>query len=190
MITVLSFPVASGNAVLGTVAALARDYPGLGNMLESLKLDGQGNPAGRSALLVANPPLALLTDWRYPQVQGYPYTLADYQAGLCAAIDTRTLQLRAGGFVWNGGIYAGDQQSQADWNTLALAAAGLAYPVTIYRTDGKSTGTLTSAADVASFHGAMVARGLSVVQAGAALKARVLAATTTEQLDAITDSRT
>ena len=171
------------SAWAGTATAIRAAYPGIRLSMESIT-----STVGKRVLVeVANPPAALLADYRFPQLrQGDdPTSFTGYQNAMLDAVGLYAAAQLAAGFTYQSVTYPLDQESRQQWLGLLTLSAALTFPLHVTSLDGKTV----TARDQAMARGCAqtaLAAYLAITQAAAQTRAAVLAATTAAGLDAIT----
>lgn len=122
-----------------------------------------------------------------------PVFLDSAKTARIAAVDLRTQELIAEGFAFAGKRFSMSEAAQRNWIALSsgLANGMLPFPMAVSTVDEHSH-VLAAANDLKAFLGAYMVYQADPAQplgSGRALKERITAATTIEELDAIADDR-
>lgn len=122
-------------------------------------------------------------------------TLPDAKAVKNAAIDLKTRQLIAQGFLHSGKVFSLSAEAQSYWNGLGnLTANGLLtepddFPLTVNTLDDSNTHDIMTIAEAVTVFATAAATVKAHLASGTALKDQVRAATTTAEVDAVVDNR-
>lgn len=116
-----------------------------------------------------------------------PYSLVKEKADKVLDIDTRTREIIAGGFAFDGHQFSLSTQAQTNWLGLISLQSLFSWPVTV--TTNADTGYSLAQASLSAFVGTACATIGAAIGAGRALKIAANAAADKTELDAVVDAR-
>lgn len=139
---------------------------------------------------IADDPTAfrIVTGELHDRTGPVPLDLVTERSRRWAEIDTRTADLIAAGFVFDGHTFSLSASAQMNWTNLMISAALLPYPVAVSTADDGQY-TLPTTGAVQAFYATGIGAVKAILDAGRVLKLAVGAATTKAAIDAVVDNR-